>query len=143
MAVPWPPLWTALTVYKLTNVIAILVFCLKKDLQTYHGLTIELTTSDMVGVVWANLPFTLTAGHLQISSLYWIGQYKGKQVLMALRLYWIDQYEGAKKLECFKFDLVDPIVIGAKYVFGEDKPVASFQLYNCGACIDGEGTNIQ
>ena len=107
---------------------------------------------------------------LMTSRLYWIGQYdgvkkldwffkfdlarpivdgakrafrEGKHVLMTSRLYWIDQYEGAKKLEWFKFDLAHPIVICAKRVFGEGKHVASFQLYNCGACIDGEGTNIQ
>ena len=63
---------------------------------------------------------------------------------MTSRLYWIGQYEDVKKLEWFfKLDLARPIVDCAKPVFGEGRHVASFQLCNCGACIDGERTNIQ
>ena len=47
-APPRPPLWTELTVYKLTNITAIFAFCLKKDLLAYKGLTIEPTTLDLV-----------------------------------------------------------------------------------------------
>ena len=52
---PRPPLGTALTVYKLINMIAIFAFCFKNSLLTYKVLTIEPMILDlasgMLGVV--------------------------------------------------------------------------------------------
>ena len=54
-APPRPPLGTALTVYKLINMIAIFAFCFKNSLLTYKVLTIEPMILDlasgMLGVV--------------------------------------------------------------------------------------------
>ena len=47
-AAPPPLLGAKLTVYKLLNMTTMFAFCIKKDLLTYKGLTIEPTTLDLV-----------------------------------------------------------------------------------------------
>lgn len=52
-APPAPLLGAELTVYKLLNMTAMFAFCIKKDLLTYKGLTVEPTTLDLVSGVLA------------------------------------------------------------------------------------------
>ena len=52
-AAPSPLLGAKLTVYNLLNMTAMFAFCIKKDLLTYKGLTVEPTTLDLVSGVLA------------------------------------------------------------------------------------------
>ena len=48
-----PLLGAELTVYRLLNMTAMLAFCIRKDILTYKGLTVEPTTLDLVSGVLA------------------------------------------------------------------------------------------
>ena len=48
-----PLLGAKLTVYRLLNMMAMLAFCIRKDILTYKGLTVEPTTLNLVSGVLA------------------------------------------------------------------------------------------